>query len=211
MKIYSAEGLAALDSGQSLDIGAIRIGSTPPLCVWGGYGVITIDGDEFHGLADRVLVTVTGGSLGVGAEPSEIKLSRSDPAVEAMLAAPDLWRAPVTIWRLLFDAGGRNLLDAKVHQRGRIDDAEDVDVPGGDTNLVLKVEGAARGLGRSLGRMRSDPDHRLVNALSGAMKHIGAFASKQLFWGGRRPVRAGGALGRIFGNSWNRLTGGSST
>lgn len=195
MKLFTEEAAEALDRGQSLEVGAIKIACDPPVRIWGGYQDIVLDGETYVGVGNRALVTVTGGALGVAAEGSEIIVSRTDAPIQAMLAASGLWRAPVVIWRLIFDKGGRNLLDAKVHQRGRLDKIEDRAKAGGEASLALKVEGAARGQGRTTGRMRSDADQVLIRSSDGFYKAIAAFGERQLVWGGRRPRRSSQAMG----------------
>jgi len=56
------------------------------------------------------------------------------------------------------------------------------------------LETAARGLGRRGARMRSDADQRLLDPADGFFKHISYAAEKNLYWGGKRPARAGSAL-----------------
>lgn len=211
MKLVDAAVQAAWDRGESLEAGAVAIACDPPLRVWGGYGTLWLDGEAFVGLGDRALVRVTGGALGGAAEGAEVLLSPADPLVQPLVDAADVWRAPVVIWRLTFDGPGTTLLGASVHQRGRVDGLDD-EVIDGRAVLRVRVQGAAKGLGLSLGRMRTDADQRLIDGLDGGFKHIAAFAEKTLQWGGRKPQRARAAIPNVTG-AWSRgrTPGGSDT
>ena len=89
--------------------------------------------------------------------------------------------------------------------RGRVDTVETVETIGGAAAIVVAVETAARGLGSSGARMRSDADQRLINPTDGYFKHTAFAGEKALYWGGRRPNRAGSALGGSIGGGGSRF------
>jgi hypothetical protein len=74
-----------------------------------------------------------------------------------------------------------------VFDRGRGDALDTVETIGGPAVVNLAVESAARGLGRSGARMRSDPDQRLINPDDGYFKNTAYAGEKMLYWGGKKP------------------------
>jgi hypothetical protein len=70
-----------------------------------------------------------------------------------------------------------------------------VETIGGAAAIRASVESAARALGRSGARQRSDPDQRLINATDGYFKFTAYAAEKSLYWGGKKPSRVGDAMG----------------
>lgn len=206
MRIYGEAAQAALDDGTAIVSGAVFIDLTPAFRVWGGYGVLTIEGETFLPIGDRGLVAVSGGSLGAAEQGAELTLSGVDPDVLALVDVADVRGAAVVIWELVFDGSGTTLLAANVDRRGRIDRLVREDIPGGPSIIRAMVEGAARGLGRRSGRMRTDADQRLFLGTDGGFSRVSYAADKTLNWGGKPPERAGAAIPGAAGPS----TGGSS-
>ena len=68
---------------------------------------------------------------------------------------------------------------------------------GGTASITLEVESPGRGLGRRTGRIRSDADQRLIDPSDGGLSRVSYAGEKQLYWGGRRPAKAGQALGAV--------------
>jgi hypothetical protein len=101
----------------------------------------------------------------------------------------------VVVYRLIFAIDGKTLLDAHVFERGRGDALDTVEVIGGQAAIRYSVESAARGLGRSGARQRSDYDQRLINPDDGYFKNTGYAPEKMLYWGGKKPSRTGTAVG----------------
>jgi hypothetical protein len=66
----------------------------------------------------------------------------------------------------------------------------------GGAAIKVAVESAARGLGRSGGRMRSDSDQRLINATDGYFKNTAYAPEKMLYWGGKRPAASAASWAR---------------
>jgi hypothetical protein len=213
MKIYNSAWVAALEKGEAVTHGAIKIETNgyDPLLVWGGHGTLTLDAEDYVGIAERGLVTVAGGQLGSGEQGINIRLSGVDPDTEIDLLSAK--RAPVLIWRLGFDNSGRTLLDATKFTRGRIDQLYREETVGGESMIVGEVEGAVRGMGRHSARMRSDADQRMIAPNDAGFRNIASAGEKSLYWGGQKPVRAvvglngqvtgvtnpGGLLGSIIG------------
>ena len=54
--------------------------------------------------------------------------------------------------------------------------------------------------------MRSDADQRLIDASDGFFKNVSFAGEKTLYWGGRKPTRAGTAVGGSSGQSYFGLT-----
>lgn len=204
MKILSPAALEALDSGTAIVAGAVRIASVPPVLAWGGNHVLVLEGEEFLPLGDRALVQVAAGALGGAAQNITLTLSGIDAETLALLDAEGVSGAPTILWRLIFNQAGDTLLDYHVWARGRLDTLEQEEEIGGTARLTGRMETAARGLGRRGGRMRSDADQRLIDPADGFFKNVSYAAEKMLYWAGRRPSRAGSALG---GSSSGRGSG----
>lgn len=180
-------------NGLSLLAGhGVPVGDTSPLRVWGGYGPLTIGGNSFAGIGDRGLAQQTAGALGTMAQGMTLQLSGIEPKVlELFDDASALRGASVIVYRLIFANNGRDLLDAHVFDRGRVDTIETDLVVGKTAAIKLMVESAARGLGRSGARQRSDSDQRLIDQLDGYFKSTAFAAEKELYWGGKKPARFG--------------------
>lgn len=192
--MIAEEALEALAAGAALVSAAVLIGGSTPVRLWGGHGSLTIESEVYTGIGDRGLVSVTGGALGGAEQGAQLELSRLTAEVLAELNPADYRRAPVVLRRLIFDATGSNLLDASVYLRGRIDELPIEEQPDGTYTLKAMVEGAARGLGRSGGRMRSDADQRLIDPNDGSFSRITYAGEVTLYWGGARPTTARGGL-----------------
>ncbi|MFA6219586.1 MAG: hypothetical protein WC692_07375 [Erythrobacter sp.] len=194
MKTLSPAALAALEAGEAIVSGALEIACTPVVRVWGGYHQITFDGRSFDPIGDRALAQVMGGALGDAAQDITLALSGIDAETLALLDATGLSGAPAVLWRLIFDQSGNTLLDFDVWARGRLDTLESDEEIGGTAAITARLETAAKGLGRSGARMRSDADQRLIDPADGFFKNVSYAGEKTLYWGGRRPSRAGSAL-----------------
>lgn len=195
MKTISAPAMAAIEAGTALVTGAVEILCDPAVRVWGGYGALTIDGETYQGIGDRGLAQQTSGAIGGIAQGLTLTVSGIEPEALELLAAAGIRAAPVVVRRLIFAGDGKTLLDAHVFGRGRIDTVETEETIGGAAAVKIAVESAARGLGRSGARMRSDSDQRLINPSDGYFRNTAFAGEKKLYWGGMRPVRAGSALG----------------
>lgn len=195
MKTIAPAALAALDAGTAIVAGAVEIASTPVLRVWGGWHEITFDGRTFLPIGDRGLVQVAGGALGDAAQNITLTLSGIEPETLALLDAAEVSGAPAVLWRLIFSQDGNTLLDFNVWARGRLDTLEREEEIGGTGRITAQLETAAKGLGRRGARMRSDADQRLIDPADGFFKNVSFAGEKTLYWGGRRPARAGSALG----------------
>src|SRR5262249_22409287 len=150
--------------GDVLSAGAVKILASDPIRVWGGAGVLTLDGEDYQGVGDSGMIMVTGAQLGGTEDGIDLSLSGVDPDLSDLATTNILKNARVTIWRLLFDGSGQALLDAQVFERGRVDKVAWKDVPGRSATIVVTVETAARGLGRRSGRTTSDADQRMIDA-----------------------------------------------
>jgi hypothetical protein len=195
MKSISAAARQALSDGTAIVVGAVEITADPPIRVWSGWGQITIGGNVFEPIGDRSLVQIAGGALGGAAQGISMSLSGIEPEVLELLDADEVAQAPATLWRLIFAGDGVNLLDAHVWARGRLDELVAEEEVGGQAVLQAALETAARGLGRSGGRMRSDADQRLIKANDGFFKNVAYAGEKTLYWGGRKPSSASSAIG----------------
>ncbi|MDP3853148.1 hypothetical protein [Phenylobacterium sp.] len=194
MKAYSVDWQAALDLGDAMTAGAVKIATSDPFRVWTGDGSITLDGEVYVGIGSAGMIRATGSQLGGAEQAIELILSGVDPDIIPLIEAADVRGARVTVWRLGFDGSGLNLLDANVFARGKVDTLPREETPGGTATIRCLVETAARGLGRNTGRMRSDADHRMVEATDGAFQRVSQAAELTLAWGGKPPARAGVAL-----------------
>lgn len=194
MKVIAPEALAALEAGTAIVTGAVAIACTPPVRVWGGLHEITLGGETFLPVGDRGLVQVAGGALGDAAQNITLTLSGIDPETAALLDSTGLGGAPAVLWRLIFNQAGNTLLSGDIWARGRLDTILREEEIGGTARITAQIETAAKGLGRRGARMRSDADQRLIDPADGFFKNVSYAAEKTLYWGGRRPARAGSAL-----------------
>lgn len=207
MKNMSQASLDALERGEAIVTGAVEILSNPPVRVWGGFGAHEIDGNIFDPLGDRDIGITLSKTVGAVAQNISLSLSGIEPEVLALLDASELQRAPVVIWQVVFDQSGETMLDATVHSRGRVDRLPVREKAGGTATITVEIESAGRGLGRKTGRMRSDADQRLIDGNDGGMRRVSFAGERKLYWGGRRPSRAGDALpgsGGAAGGSFGR-------
>jgi len=195
MHVYSAGAIAAFEKGDAITAGAVEFASTPPLRLWGGYGMLNLGGNDFAGTGDKGLVTVLSGALGDSEQNITLSLSGVDPDIAGLITAADVQRTAVAIWELIFDGSGTVLLDAHVHTRGRLDTLPMKERVGGEAALEANIETAARGLGRAGQRMRSDADQRLVDASDGGFRAVSYAGVKTLYWGGKPPSTTGAAVG----------------
>ena len=195
MKTFTAAAMAEIKAGKAIVAGALEVLAATPVRVWSGVGQVTIAGQVYDGVGDRALGQVAGGALGGAAQNVALSLSGVDPQAVALLDASEVRRAPATLWRLIFDSSGTQLLDAHVFTRGRLDPLAVEDVIGGTATISTSIESAARGLGRKGGRMRTDADQRLVKVNDGFFKNVAFAGQKTLYWGGKRPSTAAAALG----------------
>ncbi|MCX9146625.1 hypothetical protein [Erythrobacter sp. WG] len=207
MKTLPPSALAALQAGTAIVTGAVEIACDPIVRVWGGWAPITFDGRTFEPIGDRGLVQVAGGALGDAAQNITLTLSGIEPATLELLEAEDLSGAPAVLWRLIFDQTGNTLLGFNVWARGRLDTLSTEEEVGGTAAIVAQLETAAKGLGRSGGRMRSDADQRLINPSDGFFKNVSYAGEKTLYWGGRRPARAGSSLPGVGGGFGGGIDG----
>jgi hypothetical protein len=194
MKTLDPAALAALEAGDAIVSGALEIACDPPVRVWGGWHELPLDGNTFLPIGDRGLAQVMGGALGDAAQNIILKLSGIDPETAALLDASELASAPAVLWRLIFSSDGNTLLGADVWRRGRLDTLSREEDVGGEAAIIGELESPAKGLGRRGSRMRSDADQRLIDADDGFFKNVSYAGEKTLYWGGRRPARAGSAL-----------------
>lgn len=195
MKVINEAALAALESGEAIVTGAVRIGLAAPARFWGGDGSRVIGGEAYVGVGSQASVEVSGGTLGGRAEGAQMTLSGVDPLVASAVDFRALRGVPVVLWWLIFNSTGRILLDEIVYLRGRVDSAPKTETVGGTAIITLGVEGSARGLGRRSERMRTDADQNLILAGDTAMKRVSFAGDKVLYSGGKPPARAGQVLG----------------
>ncbi|PHY20931.1 hypothetical protein [Caulobacter sp. BP25] len=198
MKVFGPEADAEIAAGRAMSVGAALIAGAPnPTRIWGGYHPITVAGQIFQPIGDRGLVRASGGQLGGAAQAVTLELSGVEPEVLAMLDAEALKNVPVIVWRWIFDASGRNLLATPVFTRGRLDQIIIDDVPGGTSKISASVEGAAKGLGRSRGRTRSDADQRLDDPADAGFSAVSYAGEKIMYWGGKLPSTVAAASGGV--------------
>lgn len=194
MKVFTTPAMDEIKKGTAIVSGAVEILSTPPIRVWGGYGVLQIGGVDYQPIGDRGIAQVSSGALGGAAQNVSLGLSGIEPEALELLDAEDVRRAPVTLYRLIFSSDGQTMLDAQVFTRARLDQLNVDDVIGGTATITALLESAARGLGRRGGRMRTDADQRLIAPTDGFFKHVAFAGEKTLYWGGKRPANAGVVL-----------------
>lgn len=199
MKSIAPDAMTAIEAGEAIVTGAVKMVPVDPLndpiFVWGGYGPITIDGDDYLGLGNSAIAQQTNGAIGGVAQGLTLTLSEVEPNALALLDADEIKGASVVLYRLIFASDGKTLLDAHVFDRGRIDTVETEEVIGGPAAINAAVENAARGLGRAGARMRSDSDQRLISSTDGYFKFTAYAPEKMLYWGGKKPSRQREAVG----------------
>jgi hypothetical protein len=202
-------GSGAFDNSGGLSVrverGILVVGAGNPINLWGGYGAADLPSDEgtstFQGIGDRGLINQSAGAIGGSAQNLTLSLSGIEPAALELLDPSEVKGASAVVRRLIYDSAGKTLLGAYVYTRGRVDELKTSEVVGGSATIELSIEGAARGLGRRGGRIRSDADQRLVSATDGFYRVVSAAPKKTLYWGGKRPSVAGSAVGGGGGSS----------
>jgi hypothetical protein len=197
MRSFTDEAMDAIVAGTAIAVGAVEILCDSPVRVWGGPWATIIDGEDYLGVGDRGLVQVGSAALGSAAQNLTLELSGVDPAALDVLDADEVRGAPVVLRRMIFNGSGTRCLDVHVFRRGRLDQLITEEMVGGSAIIRAMVEGAARGLGRRGGRMRTDADQRLVEATDGGMRHVSYAGQKMLYWGGKVPAAARTALGGV--------------
>lgn len=186
MKALSLEAEARIKSRRPIIAGAARFAFGPgeTYCYWSGLGKITHDGNEFIGLGDAALIAPIASAVGGGADGLTISLSGLDPDVAVLIENETYAQKPVTIWRWVFDADGKDLLDAMVFMRGRVDFITQSEQVGGKASLEVVVEGPRRDMNRSGGRVNSNSDQRVLGGSGDAShKHITYTGRKTMYWG----------------------------
>lgn len=199
MKFFSAAEMAAIEAGTAITAAAVDIACDPPARFWTGYGTLPIGGADYVGLGSMALVKGTSAALGSADQNITLSASGIDPEALVLLSREDVRGAAVTIHRLLFSGDGRTMLGAHVFKRGRVDQVQTEEAVGGAAEIRVLVETAARGLGRSGQRMRTDADQRLVKPTDGFFRKVAYISEIQLAWGGKKPETAEKALGGIAG------------
>lgn len=182
----------------------VPVDPVPPVAklrIWGGRGPIVLsDGNTYAGIGDPSIAQQSSGAIGGFAQGLMFGLSGIEAkALELLDDAADVKGGSVVFRRLIFASDAQTLLDDSVWDRGRVDTITTEETIGRDAAVQMAVESAARGLGRSLARQRSDADQRLINPNDGYLKHAAYAGEKMLYWGGRKPSRTGDATGGSFG------------
>ncbi|MFN7110328.1 MAG: hypothetical protein ACK4M2_01730 [Brevundimonas sp.] len=210
MKIYSAEALAEIEAGTAMVSGAAWFGGDDPIGLWSGDGPLAFTDRgvprAFIGISDRALASVAAGALGGSEQGLSLSVSGIDPDVVGQLDLDSLRGVPVILWKLVFNGTGARLLDARVHQRGRVDTAPLEDDVGGASTLTINIEGAARGQGRRSERMRTDADQRLISPTDGGLSRVTYAGEKTIYAGGQPPAKSGTALGGVTAGQAAALT-----
>lgn len=199
MKTINDAAMAAIERGEANVHGAVTIFSDTPIRVWTGYWVLSVPsmdgGANFRPIGPHGSAQQTAGALGGTAQGLTLVLSGIEPEVLDVLDSDEVRKASCVVRRLIFAGDGITFLDHQVFDRGRVDQVITVDTVGGEAAIKVMLEGAARGLGRRGGRMRSDADQRLVDDTDGYFKNTAYAGEKMLYWGGPVPTRAASALG----------------
>jgi hypothetical protein len=199
-KVYMNDTPTADNSGGlsiRVERGIPVVGAGTTIRLWGGYGDLDLPSDAgtstYSGIGDRGLIQSSSGAIGGTAQNLTLGLSGIEPAALEVLNPDEVRDASVVVRRLIFDSSGKTLLGAYVYTRGRLDELKTSELVGGGASIQISVEGAARGLGRRGGRMRSDADQRLVSSPDGFFKNVSFAAQKVLYWGGKKPSGGGSA------------------
>lgn len=194
MKSFTDLAMAAIGRADVIVGGATEILCDPPVRLWNGEGTVVLDGETYLGIGDRALAQISSSAVGGAAQGLSLSLSGVDPDVIPLLDAADLRGSAVASRRLVFDSSGTVLLDEHVFDRGRIDAVETDETIGENAAISITVEGAARGLGRRGGRMRTDSDQRLIDPNDGGFRRVSFAGQKTLYWGGQKPATSLTAL-----------------
>lgn len=188
--------MTAIQAGEAIVTGAVDITpvSGTVLRLWGGYGKMTFGGHDYQGLGDRAFAQTTSNAIGGVANGMTLGVSGVEPEALSLLDASEVKGASAVVYRLIFGPDGKTVLDAHVFDRGRGDALTSDETIGATAAISYAIESAARGLGRSLARMRTDPDQRLLNANDGYFKNVTYAGQKQLYWGGTKPASAAASI-----------------
>jgi len=189
MRSIASAALTRLQSDRVLLSGAVKFAFGTTYRLWGGIGDLVMSGEgTFTGVGATGLITPIASKMGGAAEGVELRLSNLEPGIAATIEAEDYHQKTVTIWRLVFDASGATLLGQSIYLVGRVDTVSIEEQVGGQSTIVMMVEGGRRDMSRAGGRMRADADQRVLGGSSdGAFKHISTAGVRTLYWG-RRPA-----------------------
>lgn len=197
MKFLSAEGRALLAAGEPKMLGAARFDLPDGVHrFWQGFGVLTVPGlGDFLGVGANALLAPVGGELGSGASGVRLTLSALEPALATALVGAPYRNRPATLWRLIFDVHGTTLIDAPRFFVGRIEAIDEVETIGGTSAVEVSLEGSARDLSRTGGRLRSDTDQRLLGGPDDASFRATSIAGERtLSWGALPPTPVSSGL-----------------
>lgn len=196
MKTIAPAAMTAIAAGEAIVTGALQITprtAAPVIRLWGGYGPIVLGGHSFKGIGDRAMGQRTANAMGGIAQGITLTLSGIEPAALALLDPDEVKGSSNVLYRLIFGPDGKTLLDWAVFERGRGDALTSDETIGGPAAISFAIESAARGLGRSGVRLRSDPDQRLIDPNDGYFRNCAYAGEKMLYWGGKLPSRGAAA------------------
>lgn len=204
MKHLSEEAVAMIESRRPVIAGAAKFsipsGPGGAYRLASGLGKLMLPtgpggaDEEFLGVGSRALIVPTSSEIGSAADAYTITLSGLDPRVADTIENEDYHQKPVILWKLIFDASGRSLIDIMVECRGRLDLVKQTERVGGTATLQFMIEGPRRDMGRAGTRIRSDADQRILGgATDDSMAQISIAPRKTLRWG-QHMITGGAAL-----------------
>lgn len=204
MKTINSTALTALTEGTAIVAAAVAIYTSTPAYFWSGYGDLVIGSDTYTGIGDLGTVSPINMEAGGVESGMQLALANFDPYVNTLIAQENLRGKTVVIRRLIFDSLGTTMLDSSVFFRGRVDQVNLKETIGGTADAVISVEGSARGLNRSGNRIANLDDQILVSATDTSFERIATSPTVTLYWMGKQPERASGAVnggftGKLFG------------
>jgi hypothetical protein len=204
LKIISAEGQAALDSGNFKERLLVKV-DVPgdPFLIWDDIGDITVAGETYAGHPGRFTFQSAPSSYDQAARGAKLTFSGLDPDVLALLESAPWHQAPVHVQIATIALDAPTLLNLTTEFIGFLDQINPRIAVNGTTTLEGLCETESREQSRSGAATRSDADQRTRDAVDGFFAASAAAINTTIDWG-RAPERPqkqggiGGFLSKIF-------------
>ncbi len=202
MRVLDPAVQAALEAGalQMRDFVWVtaRDRDTSAPVTWGAWSDLgTVDADvidpatggtvtrTFQGGGNLVEVSAVPLVTGLTVEVVTLRISQIEAGAEQLVRGYDVQRAPIELFRGLFDPGTYQLVAPAVPRFVGFVDEVQIETPaeGGEGAIVLTCASHTQELTRTSSAKRSDSDQRRRNADDAFFEHAAVVGTWQIFWG----------------------------
>lgn len=206
MRIYSADALAALDSGRFTVrcLLKVELPESEIFAIWDDVGTIIVGGVTYTGAASRFTVKPAAATYDSGARPCIVTLSGLDSETAAIVDGAQWHQRPILIQRAVIATDAPAVLHLADEFSGRLDQMVLKEQVGSTYTIDFLCESEAIENQRSGARTRSDADQRERDATDGFFSFSASAVTTTIDWG-RAPQQAAqrkggiaGFLGKIF-------------